>query len=103
MPQVLCGHGIGDKRRSQPGDAWLIAAHRYYGKWTSGLEKQYRIDRSLDAVAFSPDGRTVAGSTYHNGDPSATVYLWEQATGKIRGAFHGHSAKAPLISSLSRR
>jgi hypothetical protein len=30
-------------------DAWLIAAHRYYGRWTSGLEKQYRIDHSLDA------------------------------------------------------
>jgi hypothetical protein len=30
-------------------DAWLIAAHRYYGTWTSGLEKQFRIDHTLDA------------------------------------------------------
>jgi hypothetical protein len=30
-------------------DAWLIAAHRYYGTWTSGLEQQYKIDHTLDA------------------------------------------------------
>jgi hypothetical protein len=29
-------------------DAWLIAAHRYYGKWTSGLEQQYNLDHTLD-------------------------------------------------------
>jgi hypothetical protein len=30
-------------------DAWLIAAHRYYGRWTAGLERQHRIDHTLDA------------------------------------------------------
>ena len=39
-------------------DAWLIAAHRYYGKWTSGLERQYGIDRSLDAYRLQQKLRT---------------------------------------------
>ncbi|MFN2471710.1 MAG: glycoside hydrolase domain-containing protein [Gaiellaceae bacterium] len=29
-------------------DAWLIATNKYYGRWTSGLERQYRIDRARD-------------------------------------------------------
>jgi hypothetical protein len=49
-------------------DAWLIAAHRYYGKWTSGLEKQYRIDRSLDAYRLQQKlrarGKEVWSYTY---------------------------------------
>ncbi len=49
-------------------DAWLIAAHRYYGKWTSGLERQYRIDRSLDAYRLQQKlrarGKEVWSYTY---------------------------------------
>ena len=49
-------------------DAWLIAAHRYYGKWTSGLEKQYRIDHTLDAYKLQQKlrkrGKEVWSYTY---------------------------------------
>jgi hypothetical protein len=49
-------------------DAWLIAAHRYYGTWTSGLEKQYRIDHTLDAYKLQQKlrarGKEVWSYTY---------------------------------------
>ena len=49
-------------------DAWLIAAHRYYGKWTSGLEQQYRIDHTLDAYKLQQKlrarGKEVWSYTY---------------------------------------
>jgi hypothetical protein len=49
-------------------DAWLIAAHRYYGKWTSGLEKQFRIDHTLDAYKLQQKlrkrGKEVWSYTY---------------------------------------
>jgi WD40 repeat protein len=56
------------------------------------------IERSLDAVAFSPDGRAVAGTTYHPTDQTATIYVWERHTRKIRCTFHGHTGKIHALA-----
>src|SRR5262249_48170963 len=53
---------------------------------------QFPGPRSVDSIAFSPDGRTVAAGGYH------TVYLWERASGKERARFPGHRSE---VSSLA--
>jgi WD40 repeat protein len=58
--------------------------------WTGKLYRFEGVERSLDAVAFSPDGCTIAGAAYTHSEESTTVYLWERVTGKIRHAYRGH-------------
>lgn len=59
---------------------------------------------SVDALAFSPDGRTLAsgrwtsGSFQEGGKPDAPVQLWETATGKERGRLEGHSGSVSSVA-----
>lgn len=49
---------------------------------------------SLDAVAFSPDGRTVIWGGQHRKD----LYLWEVATGQPRRRFSGHTGPLTCVA-----
>jgi WD40 repeat protein len=66
--------------------------------WTGKRFRLESIDRGLDAVAFAPDGRTIAGATYYNGDPAATIILWERVTGSIRHKYAGHWGKVHALA-----
>jgi WD40 repeat protein len=66
--------------------------------WTGNLIRMKGVDRSLDALAFSPDGRTIAGTTYFNKDAVATVLVWERRTGTIRCRFEGQWGKIHALA-----
>jgi WD40 repeat protein len=66
--------------------------------WTGNLVRLEGVDRSLDAVAFAPDGRTVAGASYHNKEAAATVYVWERLTGTLRCRYQGHGGKVYALA-----
>jgi hypothetical protein len=49
----------------------------------------------IAAVAFSPDGRTLASASGNSalyGGSDGTIRLWEMATGRQRGCFQGHQS-----------
>jgi WD40 repeat protein len=48
---------------------------------------------SLEAVAFSPDGKTLATSS-----SDSTVRLWDVSTGKLRHTLEGHSGEIDSIA-----
>jgi WD40 repeat protein len=56
--------------------------------WTSGGSgRNGRMEAGVLSLAFSPDGKTLAGGTMtglNEGVPQITVVLWEAATGKER-------------------
>lgn len=53
--------------------------------WSAERQKLEGHDKSVMAVAFSPDGKTVASESYDR-----TIMLWEAATGKERQRFETH-------------
>jgi RNA polymerase sigma factor (sigma-70 family) len=66
----------------------------------SGRERfQFGGDKdSVHALAFAPDGRSLASGSYTTGGykkgapPNAPVHIWETATGQERAQLHGHQA-----------
>ena len=63
--------------------------------------KEFRcesVDRSLNAVACSPDGRVIAGSTWHPKDKRSTIHIWERHTRKIRCTFQGHTGQVHSLA-----
>jgi WD40 repeat protein len=59
----------------------------------SGQEQAALDQEDVHAVAFSPDGRTVAA-----GGKGKAVKLWEVASGKERAALLGHTATVGSVS-----
>src|SRR5271166_3923786 len=56
---------------------------------------QQRVRQTVQAIAFAPDGRTLASA-----GNDKFIYLWEQATGKELARFSGHT-KAVLCLAFS--
>lgn len=52
----------------------------------TGKEIRQITTDMVEAIAFSPDGRTLIGG----GERSPDLYVWEVATGKLRHKFAGH-------------
>ncbi len=48
---------------------------------------------AVTCVAFSPDGKTLAG-----GSEDFTVTLWDVATGKVRTTLEGHTEKVKCVA-----
>ena len=48
---------------------------------------------TVNSVAFSPDGKTLATGTWHN-----TIQLWNVADGKLLSTFKGHSAAVQSLA-----
>lgn len=55
-------------------------------EWNACLQTLEGHSDSVTAVAFSPDGATLASASY-----DATVRLWDVATGEHRRTLRGHS------------
>jgi WD40 repeat protein len=66
--------------------------------WTGKLHRLEGVQRSLDVVAFSPDGRTIAGVSYSNKDEAASLYLWERFSGTLRVRYQGHWGKVAALA-----
>lgn len=75
------------------GDSGTI---RIWDVATGGLKRSIHCDseKSLQSVAFSPDGKLIAWST----PSSETVYLWEVATESYKWLLEGPSAGAWSIA-----
>src|SRR5262249_18790483 len=56
---------------------------------TATLQERARlrgVERAVVCVAYSPDGRLLAGASY-----DSTVYVWDVATGALRHPPRGHA------------
>jgi WD40 repeat protein len=71
---VVLGTGFSDRQI----DIWEL--------WSGKLRRQLMAEKPINAIAFSPDGRMLAGSQ------TATIVLWDIATGKELGRCSGHQA-----------
>ena len=63
--------------------------------------KEFRcegIGQALNAVACSPDGRVIVGSSWSSQDKSATIHVWERHTRKIRFTFKGHTGQVHSLA-----
>jgi len=57
------------------------------------LPLSFKRQDTLNAVVFSPDGKTIAGGSY-----SGQVYLWEAATGKLISAMNDHKQSVESVA-----
>jgi hypothetical protein len=74
-----------------------VAGHRQPGVGlydaSSGAELpllEWANNRAVTALAFSPDGRTLAAGTSAPNREEFPLVLWELASGKVRAEFKGH-------------
>jgi WD40 repeat protein len=67
--------------------AWLLSGPKMAEHWSPALQTLKGHSSSVTAVAFSPDGKTLA-----SGSDDQTVKLWDAGSGKVLQTLKGHSA-----------
>jgi WD40 repeat protein len=67
--------------------AWLLSGPKMAEHWSPALQTLKGHSSSVTAVAFSPDGKTLASGSYDQ-----TVKLWDAGSGKVLQTLKGHSA-----------
>ena len=63
------------------------------------LSRDHKVRVSPRAMLFTPDGKTVVLAGYGQG---VGIFLWEPATGKVRGDFNKKSAVQHKGAALSK-
>jgi WD40 repeat protein len=66
--------------------AWLLSGPKMAEHWSPALQTLKGHSSSVTAVAFSPDGKTLASGSYDK-----TVKLWDAGSGKVLQTLKGHS------------
>jgi class 3 adenylate cyclase len=72
---------------------WIQVLPKVENNWSAELQTLEGHSRSVIAVAFSPDGRTVASASYDN-----TVKLWDAASGAEQRTLKGHSSGVEAVA-----
>jgi len=72
---------------------WDVATGREIGSFgqQTDRDKPYAPTRWMHAVAFAPDGKTVATGDHNPGWQVSTIHLWSSADGKEIRTLQGHT------------